>query len=42
MPCLILACVLGLAGLTGGAIGVLNLVAANQLNADTRFIEVNP
>jgi hypothetical protein len=42
VPWLALACVLGLVGLTGGALGVINLVEANHLNADTRFIEVNP
>lgn len=41
MPWLLLAIVLGLAGLAGGIVGVLNLIDANHLNADTRFIEVS-
>jgi hypothetical protein len=41
-PGLILACILGIAGLIGGGVGVFNLVSANQLNAETSLIEVSP
>ncbi len=42
VPCLVLACVLGAAGTAGVGLAVANLGTANQLNADTRLIEVTP